>query len=139
MLSDVDWGIYLNRSDAAARELARYLHKGELALFVGAGISLEIGAPSWHLLARVMARKAGLPSAGINRKQLAADKLADIFSAIHRTAPSDFDSSVKKWLYYRWERRKKSGNWASATLVALGSLMSGTVRGRVDTVLSLNF
>ncbi len=56
---------------------------------------------------------------------------------IKRKDPAHFDALVRKWLYSRWET--KGGHWASPTLVALGSLMSGTNRGRIDTVLTLNF
>jgi hypothetical protein len=139
MSVDVDWGAYLTYPERAASLLGQWLNDGELALFVGAGISLELGAPGWHLLARMMARGAGIQAAGINRKKVSGENLADIFSAIHDANPHDFASNVKGCLYHRWNNRKKSGNWASDTLVALGSLMSGTVRGRVDTVLSLNF
>src|ERR1043166_488855 len=112
------------------------LYAGELALFLGAGVSIGF-APTWHTLARVMAREAKVKAGSINRKKMRGEDLADVFSKIKRTAPDKFDARVKHWLYYRWE--KKAGNWASDTLVALGSLMSGTTRGRIETVLTLNF
>ena len=141
MSIEIDWGLYLNSPDAAARELGRLLHQGEIALLVGAGISLDFGAPSWHALARLMAREARIESAGINRKKLQGDSLADLFSRIERSNSAEFTSRVKKWLYHRWTKTALApeGNWASHTLAALGALMSSTIRGRIDTVLSLNF
>ena len=135
---DVDWGLLVDSPDEAAKELGTMLHKGQLALFVGAGISKGLGAPDWHSLARMMARRtAGINGKGINRKTVPSEKLAEIFTRISRRLGSSFDAEVKKCLYYRLT--KKKGNWASGTLVALGALMSGTNRGRIDTVLSLNF
>jgi len=135
-MADIDWSGYLEDSEMAARDLGRSLHQGELALFLGTGISLGY-APGWHALARAMSREAGVDSAGINRKKVAGDHLAHVFTNIHRKVGNSFESLVKKWLYCRWTAR--SGNWASDTLVALGSLMSGSTRGRVDMVLTLNF
>jgi len=42
---DVDWSAYLNNPETAAEELGRLLHRGELALFLGAGISKNLGVP----------------------------------------------------------------------------------------------
>lgn len=132
---DVDWSGYLKPAKAAI-ELGRLLHRGELALFVGAGISRDLGLPSWHSLARAMARESKVGGGGINKRQVPGGGLADIFSQIKRK-PVNFDALVKKWLYYKWT--DKRGNWASDTLAALGSLMLGSNRGRVDTILTLNF
>jgi len=134
---DVDWSGYLNNQEMAAQELGQMLHAGELALFLGAGISMDHGAPSWHALARAMAWESKVGSAGINRAKIRGGELATIFSKIQRARPDQFEALVKKWLYCRWT--PKRGNWASSNLVAMGSLMSGTNRGRIDTVLTLNF
>jgi hypothetical protein len=138
MADVVDWSGYLNNSEKAAKAIGQLLHREELALFVGAGISFDHGAPSWHALARAMARDAGVESAGINRKKINGGELDKIFSRIKRNYTGNFDELVKKWLYRRWGPAK-AGNWASNTLVALGSLMLGTRRGRIDTVVSTNF
>ena len=135
-LQEPDWSKYLNDTDAAATVLCKLLNAGELALFVGAGISRDLGAPSWHSLARAMAWKLNLGCGSINHKTKRGGDLAEIFDEI-KERDSHFDAHIKKWLYFKWN--KKSGNWASDLLVALGSLMSGTIRGRVDTVLTLNF
>ncbi len=140
---DVDWSLYLSDPDSAASELARMLHRGELALLLGAGVSRGLGIPTWHTLARVMAREAGLNKVpkisgqGINRKKKNGSDLGEIFRKIERLDKSGFKAKVKKWLYFRWRERR--GNWASHNLVALGSLISGTARGRVENVLTLNF
>jgi hypothetical protein len=133
---DIDWSLYLSDNTFAANELGRMLNAGELALFVGAGISLDHGAPSWHGLARLMAKRTGVESAGINRKAASGAELAKVFNKISRNT-EDFKKLVKDCLYYRWS--PKTGNWGSDTLVALGALMSGNYRGRIETVLSLNF
>lgn len=133
---DIDWEGYLNDPRLAAGAIARVLHAGRLALFLGAGVSKAMGVPTWHTLARLMVRDAKLPILGINRKK-DGSVLADAFSRVSRKDPVNFEKNVKKWLYYRWN--KPAGNWASDTLVGLGALMSGTNRGRVDTALTLNF
>ena len=135
-MHDIDWSGLLNNHEMAARVLGKSLHRGEIALFLGAGVSLGY-APGWHALARLMGRTAGVDGAGINRKKVPGDQFARFFSRIHRADPTGFEPLVKKWLYYRWT--PKGGNWASDTLVAIGSLMCGSTRGRVDTVLTLNF
>ena len=115
---DIDWQDYLDKPAKAAQDLGEILHRGELALFVGAGISKGLGAPSWHSLARAMARDSKVGGGGINRKRITGGDLANIFTKIKRNS-GNFDALLKKWLYYKWT--KKSGNWASHTLVALGS------------------
>jgi hypothetical protein len=101
------------------------LHAGELTLFLGAGVSKDLGVPTWHSLARAMARESRIESKGINRKKLKGEDLAALFSKIERRNPARFETLVKRWLYCRWDHKR--GNWASDTLVCPEtiSLLSG--------------
>lgn len=136
---DIDWDLYLDYPDEAASELGTILYSGELALFLGAGVWKSFKLPDWHGLARSMACEIGAGGKGINHKKISGSALDGKFSEIRRMCKNnaEFHRLVKKWLYYHW--RTKKGNWASDTLVALGSLLAGSRRGRVDTVLTSNY
>src|SRR5580693_6298930 len=92
-----DWSKYLNDTDAAATDLGKLLNAGELALFVGAGISRGLGAPSWHSLARAMAWKLNLACGSINHKTKRGGDLGEIFDEIKAHDPL-FEAHVKRWL-----------------------------------------
>ncbi|MCA9854870.1 MAG: SIR2 family protein, partial [Dehalococcoidia bacterium] len=49
--------------EAAAKELARRANKGELVLFLGAGVSMGAGLPGWNGLLGSLAESAGLQAA----------------------------------------------------------------------------
>jgi hypothetical protein len=136
---DIDWDLYLDYPDKAASEIGKILYRGDLALFLGAGVWKSFKLPDWHSLARSMACEMCVEGKGINHKRISGAALDGKFSEIRRKCKdtADFHRLVRKWLYYHW--RSKKGNWASDTLVALGSLLAGSYRGRVDTVLTSNY
>jgi hypothetical protein len=47
---------------AGARDLAARARVNELALFIGAGVSMSAGLPSWSALLDLLARRAGVPA-----------------------------------------------------------------------------
>ncbi len=70
---------------AAARELAGRVRRGELALFIGAGVSMAAGLPSWESLISTIAERHGVelddvPSA-LDRAELLRRELGEDFGA----------------------------------------------------------
>lgn len=70
---------------AVAEELASCCRKGELALFLGAGVSLGAGLPSWNALIERLAEKAGYPARVLQELENNLDQ-AQLLS--HRLGPS---------------------------------------------------
>ena len=80
---------YAENPVLASSDLAKALFRGELAMFLGAGVSKPIGLPSWPNLVRACLQEAKLPydhvtektdiaslqrEAGTIRRKLADDK-----------------------------------------------------------------
>jgi hypothetical protein len=118
--------------------LASMLVAGRLSLFLGAGVSVPIGLPSWPALIKRMYR--------LGKKQLPKGvdllKLAD--EIMHTACDSDskkFAALVSSSLY----QGKKARDFdfvklrENATLSALAAMVMSSKRGRVSDVFTFNF
>ena len=90
--------------DPALAEVREHYRRGDLVLFVGAGVSASAGLPSWSklveaLLVRAKARGAGAGAVGEVERLLAQNRYVDALSAASAAAgPGDMVAVVKSAL-----------------------------------------
>jgi hypothetical protein len=60
-------------------DLARAIQRRSAVLFVGAGVSMSVGLPSWHTLAEHMAQELELPDGLIGSGDLSYQTLAEFY------------------------------------------------------------
>lgn len=128
---------YENRVDKCTALLAKYLNKGHLGLFLGAGVSFALLLPSWENLVNKCLAQV-LPSEPIITGR-STPELKKITSRIKAKFSDErtYLELVKKQLYdgvdFDFRLAKKE------MLIALTSLMVGKNRGNVTDVLTFNF
>lgn len=122
--------------DAVIEHLAEQLNRGRLALFLGAGVSQNLGIPNWaDLVTSVLVDKGEPPPAtGDDLMAIMEDFQAKHFA----TDKVGYLNAVRVELY-----RKCSLGFASlrknAVLSAIAALVMASSRGSASTVLTLNF
>lgn len=136
--------LYL-KEPLATRMLAEALKKGYLTLFIGAGISKSAsdGFPRWHELVKYCCKisdvefdikKARLGSDEECNTEYLLSKMEEVKSKIR---DEDYIDIVKNSLYgditYNYSLMGKD------LLVALGSIIMGSIRGNADCVVNFNF
>jgi len=128
---------HLMQEDRAVEFLARELRRGTLVLVLGAGTSLGAGLPDWRSLVNRLRDKAGMPpvsTTAADELQSAADEVLREFCKGNQEV---FAHLVKDCLY---DGVKLSWNLVKDDLlIALGALISGSRRGSVKRILTLNF
>lgn len=153
-MSDDSLVFYQANQDEAWVDLSLEISRQRLCLMVGAGVSARLGLPEWPRLAVRVAEavsdslkltgaervavndiRSGAPTDTLLRRMLRA-----------RTMLKDdrrFDDIVSDCLYQDLSERKPNPGPtlmdASATLRALGLMVSGSMRGRINEVVSFNF
>ena len=98
-----------------------------------------MGLPAWHLLVNQCVKEAGLPPARC-RKTTPNIQLRKKIDAVVKASGSfaAYQQIVHKSLY-KHVNAMDAAMLNKPLLVALGALMCGSCRGRVSTVLTLNF
>ena len=137
-MSSLDWELIAQDKEHAAAVIAQSLNTGELALFLGAGLSMSLGLPSWTgLLERTFDLLPRYPRVDVSG--LDATGLGHQFEEVREFVGSKaaFNDVVRRSLYGDW--RPHLGNWANDLLISLGTLLVPGRRGHIDTVLTLNF
>lgn len=129
---------YVEDPFLATGKLSELLRTGSLRLFLGAGVSSGFGLPEWKVLvARVLARENDVDFftklAAMSAKEQAKliDELDDeslkyinlVRSALYGDVPDDFAARQQR----------------SPLLLAVAALLTGTCRGRVDSVVTYNY
>lgn len=129
---------YLMNESYATDVLAESLRKGTLVLFLGAGASVGASLPGWKQLIESMRDEVGLGNDDLGSS---ADSLQDAADEVQTTYfendPKGFAELVRKCLYKGVKLDEKLVT--DPGLVALGALMSGSRRGSVNRVVTLNF
>ena len=134
MSSEAHWS---NR-DSVISHLAIQLARGRLSVFVGAGLSYNVGIPTWDPLLGQLCGEHGMdfPPIGYPTNPTPLSLAGEIRSKFSDT--SAFLDSVQRNLYLN-SKIDFADLAADKTLVALGALAMSSARGGVASVLSLNF
>jgi len=137
MSEKVRWhsiGQYQGNHSLTKEALGTALFRGELVLFLGSGVSAPFGLPQWNTLLVDCAHDLGI---SLDPKLLkskagaleAASKIKDVAGS------SDaYRSIVSKNLYKHHNRLAPTALFSAVT-----SMLSGSVRGKISTVITLNF
>lgn len=142
MISWLDNDIYADKDPKsrlrAIDHIALALYRGEVALFLGAGVSRPLGLPGWPELVTECVKRAAVPGITVppNPETKTLIELAGIVRR-HIGDDAQYHGIVSDSLYATAKPRDLAN--ASPLLLALGALMMGSRRGRVREVWTLNF
>jgi hypothetical protein len=129
---------YLIDEDYAVDVLAESLFKGTLVLFLGAGISSGASLPGWPDLIKAMRAKVGLSNENVGDTPDALQDAADeVETKFFFNNKKGFAELVQKCLYTGVKLDESLVT--DPTLVALGALLTGSRRGNVNRIVTLNF
>ena len=121
----------------AQQYLASHLRDGSLALFLGAGISQDVGLPGWFELVSRLRKSMGLshlaPNVGAQALQLAADEIEQAGGS-----SKEYITKVRDQLWAGIDTLS-SDILRKELLSALGALLTGSARGTVRSVITLNY
>jgi hypothetical protein len=130
----------------ATRYLARLLVRGELALLLGAGVSMSNDLPSWKGLVRNCERSVGiaLPSDDEDSDPRTAAQLLEAMEAVRVRVGSNDEllQLVQHSLYTPTQigdGTYADGALQSMLLIAIGALVMPSARGSIRDVITLNF
>lgn len=129
---------YLMDEEVATGVLADSLLNGTLVLFLGAGVSFGASLPGWRNLIKSMREDKGLSNdklgASPDALQDAADEVEMMFFPNNKKGFAEF---VREHLYK--DVHLDESLLSDRTLIALVALMTGSRRGSVNRVVTLNF
>jgi hypothetical protein len=97
-------------------ELARSIRQGRAVLFVGAGVSMSVGLPSWRRLIEHMAKELGLDDAAIGAPDLSYQMLAEFYRLKQGSI-----GPLSRWMAHNWDvsREKVAASRLHRLIVAL--------------------
>ena len=127
---------YLTNKEIAIDRLSFYLKEGTLVLFLGAGVSIELGLPNWVTLLNMVREKKGLSpisASSAENLQSAADEVRRIINA-----DAEYFNIIKECLYSKMPVLSSS-ILENRLLITLGTLFMSSRRGSVKRVVTLNF
>jgi hypothetical protein len=120
--------------DASAADLAGLLSRGELALFLGAGVSLDAKLPNWSELVKQCCVVAGIEHDDIT-PDIDSETLRARMDRVDTALSSKFRNVVHDAVY----RNYTGVGEPTQLLRAIGALVMGSRRGSVRDVVTLNF
>jgi hypothetical protein len=122
----------------ATEEIGKLLSNGCLNLFLGSGISQGFGLPEWaRLIARVIGRGDDDAYVAKIRSQSLLEQLKLIDPV--DTADEDYHEKVYKALYKDVKDSLLDQLPRSPLLLAVAALLTGSCRGRIQTVFTYNY
>ena len=137
------------RIETAQDYLAECLKEGTLALALGAGISAGMGLPKWPNLVNSCCKEVGIKNKF--NKNTANEKLLRAMNAVEDAINKDiqgnpkkqFDDEYRKLIHkclYRDGKVEYDDSIIKLPLlIAIGALISGSARGSVKEIVTLNF
>lgn len=137
MKSEFSWSSneqYRNNHRLAIRHLGKLLFRGELVLILGAGVSVPFGLASWTTLLQECADDIGVSLSDLNINTKKGALLAASRIKAGAASVDDYHSLVQKILYKKHKRYTPTPLFSAVT-----AMLSGAARGKVSTVLTLNF
>ena len=140
----IDWETpeyYARHRDDVVCDLAEALKSEILGLMVGAGASQGLDLPAWHdLVANCCATSPGkIETTGIDANS-SGDELLLRMERVRDSYKGNDDAyldSVQKALYANWIDPHISK--APELMRAIGVLVMGSVRGRINSIINFNF
>lgn len=122
----------------AVDSLSAFLDDGALALFLGAGASLGFGLPGWHQL---VARLTGVPDHGPEFEEMAGKSDKELSKAIDDIddGTDTYIEALRSALYRDVSDDLGEQLQRSPLLLAVTALVTGSARGRIDTITTYNF
>jgi len=134
--------LYRDDPELCKRDLAKYLVKGELSLFLGAGISASVGMPNWKDLTKNVLINVGFQNEANKISDQTTDaEYRNLMTKVRKELNHDavkFKEIVKKSLYSK-DKLFDLGNFVPPLLSSLGAMMMGSKRGSVKQVVTLNY
>jgi len=117
--------------------LAQHLEAGTLVLFIGAGVSKQLGFPDWQDFVNKIRRSVSLTEpdsySSAEDLQLAADEVKDLVNDDYQ-----FNNLLKEALYEHMPSLSMSV-LTNKLLVSIGAMLMGSNRGNVQRVVTLNY
>jgi len=136
MVEDFD---VLKYEPKAIEVLANYLNRGELSLFIGAGMSKGFSLPGWLGLVNDLRAELNLDpldeKSNSEQIQLGADEVL----AACKDGENELIQLIEKHLYSTLKDVDTIDIFNNRALLALSALMIGSKRGRVRQVITLNY
>lgn len=135
----------LAEPNLAIQYLGTALHRGELALLLGAGVSHASGLPGWQALVEGCESETGVTASpgGRSTQELmdAMGSLSRSYLATGRTV-EEFRELIRRHLYpqtYLDEGTYPDDQMQNLMLIALGALLMPSSRGSIREVVTMNF
>lgn len=138
MKSQIDFPFkdYADNESKCVSLLARYLKNGQLSLLFGSGVSQAFGLPGWKDLMMRLCTAKGIT---FDKKKLGGGSLKQLASDLKRTCTEQEYLELVREELYRDVNFDLSMVTKSNMLIALTSLLMGSVRGKVTNVVTYNF
>lgn len=121
----------------AVEDISRHLAMGQLTLFLGSGVSCSLGLPAWlPLLARILGDENDTSKVA----SATPEQLSRLVNQVEKKKGADFCQWVHECLYRSVdEEALTQAMLMSPLLQSLVALITGGLRGRVETVVTYNY
>jgi hypothetical protein len=121
----------------ATKAISALLRSGGLNLFLGSGVSAGFGLPQWAMLvARILGREAEIDEFKKKTDKEMAKLLNEVDDEAKRV---EYLAAVHHAIYEKVEPLLLDQLARSPLLLAVGALMTGSCRGRIQCVFTYNF
>lgn len=127
----------LMKLDIAKKYLSTALYDGEITLFLGAGISSDLGLPEWKEYVNDLRKETGLSHIDQDNADILQKAVGEVYRK-YKNNENDFKNLLKSCLYRKMPILSTSV-LKSDLLLSIGGLLMGSKRGSVKRVVTLNY